>query len=263
MAAAKQRKITATKSYRLFGRSGENRPVDLKKHKKLYDSMRRYGFLSCFPIVCVRDDSGNLVVKDGQHRLAIAEELGLPVFYVIEDTDFDVAVINCTPKPWTLRDYAQKFAENGVSAYREGIEFAEQHGLPIGTAFALLGGTTTFSNIQGSFIDGTLKMRDREWADAVASVYCSVVTLSRHVSNARFIEACMAACRVEEFDIARMIRGAERCREKLVSYSTRDAYLDMMEEVYNYGRKQLVALKVSALQAMRNRNAVMGNGKKK
>ena len=46
------RKIMASKNYRLMQRhSGENRPVDLKKHKKLVESMKLYGFLPCFPIV--------------------------------------------------------------------------------------------------------------------------------------------------------------------------------------------------------------------
>jgi hypothetical protein len=51
-----------------------------------------------------------------------------------------------------------------------------------------------------------------------------------------------------------LIGGAERCREKLVSYSTRDAYLDLLESVYNFGRKQLVSLKLPAIEAMRKRN---------
>ena len=129
MAGTPNRKITATKNYRLFHRSDENRALNLKKHKKLYESMRLYGFLPSFPIVCYRDAKGNLVVKDGQHRLAIAEELGLPVYYVEESIDFDVAVVNCTPKGWTLVDYAQKFAANGVSSYQEHLDFADRFGI--------------------------------------------------------------------------------------------------------------------------------------
>jgi len=54
-----------------------------------------------------------------------------------------------------------------------------------------------------------------------------------------------------------MISNAGRCREKLVSYSTKEAYLDMLEDIYNFGRKNLLALKISAQQAMRDR-AVCG-----
>src|SRR5262245_22388251 len=101
-----KRTIQTTRNYRLFERhEGENRPLNLKKHKKLIESMKRYGFLACFPLVCVRDPDGRLVVKDGQHRLAIAEMLALPVYWIEEAVDFDVAVINCTSKIWALKDY--------------------------------------------------------------------------------------------------------------------------------------------------------------
>ncbi len=254
MAAA--RKIQVTKDYRLFHRhEGENRPLNIKKHKKLKDSMSLYGFLSCFPIVCVRGEDGRLIIKDGQHRHMIAESLGLPVYWIEEEVDFDVAVVNCTAKIWALRDYAQKHAVNGLSSYGEGLEFAAQHGLPIGTAFALLAGTTTFSNCTDQFIDGTFTIKDRKWADAVAGIYGPVTTMSAQVKNQRFIEACMAVCRVKEFNQKRLLANAERCREKLASYSTRDAYLDMLETIYNFGRKDLVGLKALATMAMRERNA--------
>jgi hypothetical protein len=249
------RKIQATRDYRLFGRSAENRPLDIKRHKKLMESMKLYGFLPCYPVVAVREKDGNLTVKDGQHRLAVAEALGLPVYWVEQEEDFDVAVVNSTAKVWVLRDYAQKHAINGKSAYAEGLEFSERHGLPIGTAFALLAGTISFNNCLEQFISGDFKVKDREWADAVAGIYVPLVAMAPGVKNARFTEACMAVCRVTEFDPRRLLQNANRCRDKLVGYSTRDAYLDMLEAVYNFGRTKLFALKTAAIMTMRERNA--------
>ena len=79
------RRIQTTKNYRLFHRhEGENRPLDIKKHRKLSESMQAYGFLSCFPIVCVRDKEHRLVVKDGQHRLSIAESMAPIIAAMVE-----------------------------------------------------------------------------------------------------------------------------------------------------------------------------------
>ena len=256
---SKDRVVKSTKNYRLFGRSAENRPLDMKKHRKLEQSMTLYGFLPSFPIVCFRGDDKQLIVKDGQHRLAIAESLGLAVYWTEEVVDFDVAIVNSAAKVWQLKDYAQKFSANGVKAYEEGLDFAEHYGLPIGTAFALLAGTTTFGNVSEVFNDGTFKIKDRAWADAVAGIYGPMVLLSPSMKNARFIEACMAVCRVPEFCSKRMLQNAERCREKLVPYSTRDAYLDMLEQVYNFGRAKLLGLKSQATMVMRERNAVKKN----
>lgn len=255
-------KIQVTKNYRLFQiHSNENRPLDLKKHRKLSESMKLYGFLHCFPIVVAANEAGVKIVKDGQHRLAIAEELGLPIYWVEETVDFDVAVVNSTSKVWQLADYAKKHASNGIKSYEEGLEFASRHGLPIGPAFSLLAGTTGFSNCQSAFIDGTFKIKDRQWAESVAGIYGPLVMMSPDLKTARFIEACMAICRVEGFDAKRLLANCERCREKLVSYSTRDAFLDMLEELYNFGRKQLVGLKAAAIMALRDRNII--NKKKK
>lgn len=251
--------IKETRNYRMFRLSEENRSLDLKKHKNLKESMQKYGFLRCFPLACYQNGQPGLILKDGQHRLAIAEELGLPVFYTVETTNFDVAFVNCTPKPWTLRDYAQKYAANGLLQYQVGLDFAERHSLPLGTAFALLAGVTAFTNCPG-FHDGTFEIRDQEWADKVASTYSTLVAMSKKLKTARFIEAVMACCRVDEFDPSRLIRGAERCRDRLVAYSTRDAYLEMLEEVYNFGRKELVALRINAIQAMKDR--CVGSSKK-
>lgn len=252
------KKILSTKNYRLFqNNNGENRPLDVNRHRKLLGSMKKYGFLEVFPIIVTRNGDDHFIVKDGQHRLAFAESLGLPVYYVEDSTDFDVATINSTSKVWNLGDYAQKYASNGIKSYQEGLEFAEKHGLPISTAFCLLAGTTSFSNFDELFLTGKFKVKDRKWADSVAGIYGPITTMSSSMKkNARLLEACMAVCRVPDFDPSRLLSGAERCREKLLSFSTREAYLDMLETVYNFGRSKLVGLKSAAMMAMRDRSAV-------
>lgn len=251
------KKIQSTKNYRLFVRhTDDNRPLDIKKHKRLLESMKLYGFLEGFPIVCFRDKDGNLNVKDGQHRLLIAEMLGLPVHWVEEKVDFDPSITSTAARPWSLRDYAEKFAANGQKDYQEGLDFAEQHGLPLGIAFSLLAGYTGYSHVAEAYTGGTYKVKDRAWADAVAGVYGPMVTMSAELKGARFIEACMAICRVKDFDAKRLFEGAKRLRNRLVNLPTRDAYLDLAEEVYNFGRKQLVGLKTAALMAMKERNAI-------
>lgn len=252
-----KRVIQSTANYRLFERSSENRKTDLKKHKKLLESMKVYGFLACFPIVVRRDYStGKYIVKEGQHRLVIAEQLGLEVWFVEEEIDFDIAVINCTARVWVLRDYAEKFAANGLMDYREAIDFSERHSLPLGTSISLLAGTTSFSNCSSQFVDGEFKVKDQKWANDVAAIYSPLILMSPALKSVRLVEACMAVCRVPGFDARRLLSCAKRCREKLIPYSTKDAYLDMLEEIYNFGHNKLVGLKSAAIMAMRERNAV-------
>ena len=258
MARARGRKssITTTKNYDLFTLSDENRNVDLSRHRRLKESMQKYGFLSCFPIACTRNGVSALVVKDGQHRLEIAKELGLPVPYVIEDQDFDVAEVNCTSKPWTIRDYVEKHATNGNAEYIKAMQFAEEYDVPIGWAFGLLSGTASVGNVMRQIQEGTWKSKDRDFALDVATLYAALCTYAPRIKNARLLWACYAVTVTPGFDRKRMMRCADKQREKLVPYSTRDAYLQMLEDIYNHGQRKLVGLRAAALQAMKQRNAI-------
>lgn len=261
--AAKRFYIQQTKDYDKFVRSDANRVTNLKKHKKLEESMGKYGFLPYWPIVVRENGNGTFYIEDGQHRHVFARQLELPVFYVVAQDDFNIAEVNNTQKVWHPVDYAEMYAAQGLKDYAGGLEFMHTYGLAVGAAFALLAGTTTFSNIDDAFRRGEFKIKDREWANSVAGLYTQIVALSSDVKNTRFLEACMAVCRVDRFDPRRMIQGAKRCRDKLANYTTRDAYLSLCEELYSFGRKQLVPLKIEAAMAMRERNAVTQAKKKR
>ena len=255
-------KINSTRHYAMFERSKENRLTNVGRRKRLMRSMQKYGFLPYFPIVCKRVN-GKLTVLEGQHRLEIAESIGQPVYWVEASVSFDIAEINGTAEVWKLKDYAEKYAANGNIHYAEILEFKERYGLTIGVAATLLAGNSSFSNIQPSFIDGKFVVKDREWAMQVASLYSSLVAESRLLRTSRCLEACIMVCRVEGFEPSRLIHGAKRCNDKLLSFSTRDAYLAMFEEIYNFGRKQLFGLKAAAITAMRSRNAVVQSMERK
>lgn len=257
-------KINATKDYAIFqDHATENRALNLKKHRLLRLSMKRWGFLACYPIICYRDSRKHLIVWDGQHRLAIAKELGLTVYWVevpidsIRDPNdgLNLATINSTPIRWSLRDFAEKFAAAGKKDYQEALDFMEEYRVPIGTAFAILAGTVSWGNIADAFFQGKWRIKEREFAETVATLYSRLSALSPAIRNARMLAAAMAVCRVKEFDVRRLINGASRCREKLVSYSTKDAYLDLFEDIYNYNRRELFGLKAAAIMAMRERSA--------
>lgn len=255
MARTPTPKLQVTKNYSLFNRSDDNRPLDLSEHKTLKQSMQRYGFIPSQPMSVVRH-RGKLVVKDGQHRLAFAEELGLPVYYVVDDADWDIATVNSTPKSWTPLHYALKFAANGLQPYVELLTYFDRHPISIGICIGLLSGSVKWTHFRGQFQSGQFEIRDREWADNVANLYTALIAQSPSVKGKGCLNACMAVCRVDKFDAKRLLRGASRRREKLVSYSTRDASLVMFEELYNLNQKKRVPIKFLAEEAMAKRNAV-------
>lgn len=245
--------IHYTEDYSIFHISKKNRPLDLAKHRQLEKMIAKYGYLPVIPLICKELKNGKLDIVDGQHRLAICETRGLGVWYVITDIDFDVAELNGAMKPWTLKDYAMRWAADGKSDYQEIIDFSEGNSIPMGDAAAMLAGCTGFSNVKRDFASGDYKVKDRFFANAVASIYVPLFKMNRQLRQKRFLEACMAVCRVDEFEPERLVSAAERCREKLVPYSTRDAFLRMLDEIYNRHRSKTFPLEHAAINVMRER----------
>lgn len=252
-------KVHSSTDYRKFVNVTRNRPTDLRQHKNLEESYAENGSMPEFPCIVTRLPDGRFEINDGQHRAALAEKYGLPIYYIITDKKLDIAKINNTQKVWRYSDYAQSYANQGKEEYEQIISFAGQYGIPIGVAAGLLSGTISPHNCRDSYLSGNFKIKDRETAAVVASLYSQLVTLNKKIKNVRLLQAIYACARIPGFDPNRIIAGGNRCFEKLQSYSTREAYLAMLEELYNYGRRIAFPLKVNAENAMKERNAVLTN----
>lgn len=253
MARKPSPKLQCTKNYRLFTRSVDNRPLNLRKRRDLRSSMKAYGFIPSQAISVMRDKDKSLVVKDGQHRLALAEELGLPVYYVVDEVDWDVAAINNTPKTWSIADYAMKFSANGLKDYTELLEFCETHSVPHALAAAILNGSSSFSGgVSKMFKSGRFKIKDRPYAAMVVETYKGILEGSKEAANRPCLEACMAACRVESFDPDRLRHSAVSRRDEIVRFATRESYLKLFEDLYNFhrSRKNRIPLKFLAESAI-------------
>lgn len=246
-------RILKTKKYGLFKRCTDNRPCEPERRKALMHSMKKYGWLASFPMSC-KLDKGVLIVKDGQHRLAIAEILQIEVVYVLESVDFDVAEVNSAQKTWVTADYAMRWANQGKEEFAKVLAFHEENRVPLGQAFAILAGTSSFSNVNESVKNGTYKITDLPYAESIVSIYKAFINASETINRGRILEACIMICRVPGFNTSRLIGGINKCRDKLVAYSTVDANLRMIEEIYNHGRQMTVPLKFEAESAMKQRN---------
>ncbi len=129
-------KLEKTYNYDLFEPHEFSRP--LHEDKVLLGSMQKYGFLPSCPIHCVQSDNGKLKVIRGQHRLHYARRLGLPVYYVIDDSNPDIFYLEAVRQKWSLTDFAEARANAGDKNYIKLLAFKKKHGLPLGAAARLL-----------------------------------------------------------------------------------------------------------------------------
>ena len=252
--------LRVTKDYSVFIQSKDNRPVNMQgqKARALESSMQKNGYVPAYPIHC-RKAGTKLEIRDGQHRYGAAMKLGLPVWYVVCEDDIDVAELQQGQTPWSMLDYAKCFSAQGKEPYAELLEFIATHQVPVGMAASLLSGAASFTNIRRTYINGDLRVKSRERAHTIASLFKFLVGLSSRMNNARLLQAIYACSHVAEFDAQRVREGAGRCAEKLIAYSTSDAYMTMLEDLHNFGRKQRVPIKIPAQDAMRARNPTLRN----
>jgi hypothetical protein len=119
-----------TTNYKQFKVLEGNRPVSAKHVKNLAASIAKNNLLEHRPIKV----NEQMEVIDGQHRLAAATMLGVPVFYEkAEGIGLEDAIIlNETQMNWSLIDYARSYAARGNKHYQTFLDFSENYkGLPV------------------------------------------------------------------------------------------------------------------------------------
>lgn len=118
------KEIKTTSNYGMFRYMAGNREV--RSTNKLEASMRKFGFIESCPIIV----NSEMEIIDGQHRLAAAKKLSLPVSYVVEDNGGsidEVRTINSSKKNWTTWDYIESYANTGKKAYQKIIEYSQKY----------------------------------------------------------------------------------------------------------------------------------------
>jgi len=245
--------LRVTKDYSRFVQSEENRPVHLESRKDLIKSMQENGFYYFCPI-CVSEKNGKFEIRDGQHRFACAQKLGLPVWYIVTDVDFNIAQLNCEQKAWKPMDFVECYINQGNEEYAKLLAFAKEFNLSPVRAGTLLLQTIDFTGGKKKIYSGEFKIKNYERAKAIASCYKRLSQLSKHIKNDRMINALYACSFVDGFDTERLIEGASRCVDKLLAYSTCEGYLRLIEELYNYGRRTQVPIAIHAQNKMKERN---------
>ena len=253
----KSQTVKQTSKYSIFSMADRNRTVclDSTKRRRLVESMQQYGFIPAYPIYVYRRD-GRMEVQDGQHRLAAARQLGLPVYYIEVSHGIDIPRIQNTQAPWTIRDYAESYANTGNPHYRHLLDFAEIHDIPLSTARAILsnrvGGRA--GDMSSKFQRGEWKITSQENADRVVYLLSAVTSVAPQCRSRFLIAALFAYSLIEGVDDRQLTVNLHRKPELARQYGSRDGYLDMLEQIYNFGSRQAVPIRICAENMLKNRN---------
>jgi len=253
---AKNQTVKQTSDYSIFSMADRNRTVclDSAKRRRLVQSMQQYGFIPAYPIYVYRTD-GRMEVQDGQHRLAAARQLGLPVYYIEVSHGIDIPRIQNTQAPWTIRDYAESYAKAGNPHYKDLLDFAEMHEVPIGTARDILGNCAggRSGHVNAKFKSGDWKVTSRENADRVVRLLSAITSVAPQCRSRFLIAALFAYTLIEGADDRQLTVNLHRKPELARQYGSRDGYLDMLEQVYNFRARQATPIRVYAENMLKSR----------
>lgn len=251
-------KLSCTRNYDIFEMHANNRP--LHGSKVLVESMRKYGFMPSSPIQCTRDaKTGRLVVIRGHNRLDCAKRLGLPVWYIVDDSNVDIFELEGSfSQLWTVNDFVTARASAGDADCQMVLQFKQKHGMTIGAAASLVGGETAgSSNKMSNIRRGTFKAsEDQSHAATVARIVDTCRNYGvTFATRTAFVTAISRVLRVPEFDVNVFLHKVKQRPKQLARRTRCDEFIAEIEELYNFGaRERRLALAFRVKEVFRDRN---------
>ena len=230
--------IYSTTDYDLFQKVANNRKLKARNVRELVAQIGRVNLLEIDPIL-VNKDMG---IIDGQHRLAAARELGVPIFYkIVEKLDKrHIAILNSTKSIWQGPDYLHYFTVEGDPSYIALTEFMGRHPLlSFSNAKMMVGASNKGS--ADDFRNGLWKSGDIERAERVAELIeriAAEVKGFRQATHTGFVGALFyCTANVVGFDTHEMMRTILKQPMSLVPCASHPQWLAMLGKIYNWHKR--------------------------
>jgi hypothetical protein len=231
--------VYQTTNYDLFHLLPENRVVDLTHVRKLVAMITQSNLLHIKPL----DVTADLGIIDGQHRLAAARELGLPVYYKIGQqlSEADITTLNVAQKNWQGPDYLHYWTVKGRTDYVALTAFRKRHpSLSFSNAKMMLGATNKGSAEE--FRAGIWKAGEAYKAEQVAELIeriAAEVPTFKQPNHSGFVAAvhhCVTS--INGFDAKEFMRSILLQPRALVPCAGLKQFLQMFQDIYNYRKAE-------------------------
>ena len=231
-------KVHTTRDYSLFKSIDGNRNKNLLHINRLKKSMsEKY----LFTIVVVNE---KYEIIDGQHRFEVIKELGLPLHYVVLDGYglTEVHILNQNSKTWNMDDFLNGYCDLGYADYLIYRKFKNDYNLGNNEVLNLLNGTTHHGK-NVSFYDGTFKVIDIAKSRNIMDTILLVQPYYEGCKRRSFIFAMIGLLKNPKFDMNEFLGKLKQQPTALMDLPTITAYVELIEEIYNYRRRDKINLR--------------------
>ena len=157
--------------YSIFKLLPFNREVDKAHVKTLVESMRLHGFKGVSQIIRTKiiDGTEQFYIVDGQHRIAAAKQLGLPIRFELtelktkkETADF-IAELNTSAKSWGTANFLSVWSSLQIEEYVKLAKVQKETGFQITPLLEAY----LFTSNQVDYRKGRMVFTNEELSDSI------------------------------------------------------------------------------------------------
>ena len=232
--------VHKTMDYGMFKTLQGNRELNSLHISRLRDSMKQNYLMT---IITVNE---KFEIIDGQHRFAVCKELGLPINYVVVPGYglSEVQILNANSKTWSANDYLNGYCDLNYPEYLSYRNFTKRYGFGHKVNLTLLGSySSSGGNAYEVFRSGNFKVANMEYAISVADKIKAVSKIYPGAEKLTFVVAFTSCLRKPVFRFDEFLDKMRYKSSMLVDCTTSSAYLALIEEIYNFKRKEKVNLR--------------------
>lgn len=235
--------VHTTTDYFLFKPIGGNRNKNLLHINRLKKSMAE-NYL--FTVIIVNE---KLEIIDGQHRFEVIQELGLPLHYIVCKgySLNEVHILNANSRNWNANDYEEGYCNLGYKDYLLYRDFRNKYGINHNEAQYLLSGSfqcgSSVKSTNIVFNSGQFKVTNYaqgvKWIEQILMIKPYYTGATRR----SFIYAMIALFKNPNFEFTEFLQKVKLQPTALVDCKDISQYKSLIEEIYNYRRREKVNLR--------------------
>ena len=229
-------KIQKSTDYATFKILNGNRMIKPSHVKKIAASMAQ----KYIPVPIIVNEKRYII--DGQHRMAAAKQLRIPITY-IQITGLglaDVQRLNTSAAQWSLDDFLESYIDLGNQNYVTYKGFKDTFKFAHEPNFVMLSDNVDAESTRLAFKDGKLVVSAAQlaWAKQAAE---RIIQYGHFFEDGNiqskqkgFVIACCRAFRIKRFNHKNMIQKLKARKKPLRSQASVMDYTRMLEEYYFY-----------------------------
>ena len=233
--------VHTTMDYAKFKSIDGNRNINKLHYARLKNSIAE-NYL--FTTIIVNE---NYEIIDGQHRFECIKELQKPLHYIMCKGYGinEVQRLNVNTRNWTTSDYVDGYIDLGKRDYAVYKEFQNKYNIGVKESIMLLSGLNNYgnSNTYQNFKNGEFKVKDLFGAEDKMDKLTLIAPYYANYRRRGFVLTMMSLLQNPEFEFTDFLQKLKIQPTALQDCSNIAQYKMLIEEIYNYKRRDKVNLR--------------------